>query len=131
MATVQKERFQSLQHGSLKTAHAWAISDLASQLWDYRSRTRATRAWKRRLGWALRCRLSPMRKVALTIKARLWGNLDAIVLAQSNDHAEGMDSRVQRIKQRACGFRDKERFRNAIGFHPGGLNLYPSGVEAA
>lgn len=125
MTAAQQERFRWLRHGALKTARAWAIKDLASQLWDYRSRTWAKKAWDRWLGWALRCRLPPIRKVALTIKAHLWGILNAIVLRQSNGHAEGMNSRIQRIKQRACGFRNKERFRNAIYFHLGGLDLYP------
>jgi transposase len=125
MTAAQKQRFQSLRHGSLKTARAWAIKDLASQLWHYRSRTWAKKAWDRWLAWALRCRLPPIRKVALTIKAHLWGILNAIVLRQSNGHAEGMNSRIQRIKQRACGFRNQERFRNAIYFHLGGLDLYP------
>lgn len=129
MTTAQKDRFQSLRQGALKTARAWAIKDLASRLWDYRSRTWAKKAWDRWLGWALRCRLPPMRKVALTIKAHLWGILNAIVLRHSNGHAEGMNSRIQRIKQRACGFRNKERFRNAIYFHLGGLDLYPQGLR--
>ncbi len=29
-----------------------------------------------------------------------------------------------------CGFRNRERFRNAILFHLGGLDLYPAGVSA-
>jgi hypothetical protein len=36
---------------------------------------------------------------------------------------------IQRIKQRACGFRNKERFRNAIYFQLGGLDLYPAGIK--
>lgn len=80
MTAAQKDRFRALRHGTLKTARAWAIEDLASQLWDYRSRTWARKAWDRWLGWALRCRLPSMRKVALTIKAHLWGILNAIVL---------------------------------------------------
>lgn len=129
MTAVRKERFQALRHGTLKTARAWAIKDLASQLWDYRSRTWAKKAWNRWLGSALRCRLPPMRKVALTIKAHLWGILNAIVLKRSNGHTEGMNSRIQRIKQRACGFRNKERFRNVTYFHLGGLELYPEGIR--
>lgn len=131
MTTAQKMRFQALRQSTLKTARAWAIKDLASQLWDYRSRSWAKKAWDRWLGWALRCRLPPMRKVALTLKAHLWGILNAIVLKQSNGHAEGMNSKIQRIKQRACGFRNKERFRNAIYFHLGGLDLYPAGIRRA
>ena len=63
------------------------------------------------------------------IKAHLWGILNAIVLKQSNGHAEGMNSKVQRIKQRAWGFHNKDRFCNAIHFYPGGLDLYPKGIE--
>jgi len=128
MTRQQKAKFNALRAGTLKTARAWAIKDLASQLWDYRSRTWAKKAWKRWLAWALRCQLEPMRKAALTIKTHLWGILNAIVLKQSNGHAEGMNSKIQRIKQRACGFRNKDRFRNAIYFHLGGLDLYPNGV---
>ncbi|HRK10085.1 MAG TPA: ISL3 family transposase [Thauera sp.] len=131
MTHKQKARFRALRDGSLKTARAWAIKDLAARLWDYRSRTWAAKAWKRWLGWALRCQLPPMRKAALTIKAHLWGILNAIVLKQSNGHAEGMNSTIQRIKQRGCGFRNKERFRNAIYFHLGGLDLYPDGIQRA
>ena len=32
----------------------------------------------------------------------------------------------QWIKRRACGFRNRERFRNALYFHLGGLDLYPA-----
>jgi len=32
------------------------------------------------------------------------------------------------IKVRSRGFRNKERFANAIYFHLGGLDLYPEGV---
>lgn len=93
--------------------------------WHYTSRTWAMKAWKRWLAWALRCRLAPMRAAALTIKRQLWGIINAIVLNLHNGHAESMNSRIQRLKKRACGFRSRDRFRNAILFHLGGLDLYP------
>jgi transposase len=36
-----------------------------------------------------------------------------------------MNARIQRIKRQACGFRNRDRFRSAIMFHCGGLDLYP------
>ena len=75
------------------------------------------------------CRLAPMQKVAWTIKQHLWGILNAIVLGVHNGHAESTNSRIQRLKARACGFRNRERFRNAIYFHCGGLDLMPEGAE--
>lgn len=130
MTAAQRQRFIELRDSALKTARAWAIKDLAMGLWHYRSRTWAMKAWKRWLGWALRCRLPAMRAAAITIKRHLWGLLNAIVLDLHNGHAEGMNSRIQRIKQRACGFRNRDRFRNAIYFHLGGLDLSPSGASA-
>jgi transposase len=33
------------------------------------------------------------------------------------------------MKYTARGFRNRERFRNAIYFHLGGLDLYPAGLN--
>ena len=76
------------------------------------------------------CATAPMSAAALTIKRQLWRVLNAIVLDLHNGHAESMNGRIQRIKHRACGFRDRDRFRNAIHFHRGGLDLYPPAVHA-
>ncbi len=66
---------------------------------------------------------------AWAIKEHLWGILDAIVfLKVSNGPAESLNSRIKMIKVRSRGFRNKERFANAIYFHLGGLELYPEGV---
>ena len=126
MSDAQHARFKALRHSTLKTARAWAIKDMAMQLWSYRSRAWADKAWRRWLSWAQRCRLAPLQVVANTIKRQLWGVLNAIVLGLHNGHAERMNSRIQRLKHRACGFRNRERFRNAIYFHLGGLQLYPA-----
>ncbi|MDE2644559.1 MAG: transposase [Rhodothermaceae bacterium] len=77
----------------------------------------------------MRCRLAPMKKAAKTIKNHLWGILNAIVLGVSNGPAERMNSRIKMVKVRARGFRNKERFANAIYFYLGGLDLYPVGFQ--
>lgn len=125
MTTAQKARLDALRAGSLKTARAWAMRQEAMSLWDYSLRGWARKAWQYWLSWAQRCRLKPMQDVAKTIKRHLWGILNAIVLKSHNGHSESMNSRIQRIKRQACGFRNRERFRHAIYFHCGGLNLYP------
>lgn len=121
--------FKPLREGALKTARAWAIKELAMTLWNYGTRGWAMRAWKRWLSWALRSRLQPIRTVAIMIRKYLWGIVNAIVHRATNAKAEGMNSRIQKIKRMACGFRNRERFRNAIYFHLGGLDLYPTGLR--
>jgi transposase len=122
----QLREFAPLKRSALKTARAWAIKELAMSLWNYRSRAWAEKAWKRWLGWALRCRLTPVRKAAESVRKYLWGILNAITHKANNALAEGMNSRIQELKRRACGYRNRERFRTAIYFHLGGLDLYPS-----
>ena len=95
-------------------------------LWNYASRGWAERAWKRWLSWALRSRLQPIRAAAQTIRKYLWGIVNAIVHRAINAKTEGTNFKIQQIKRRACGFRNRERFRNAIYFHLGGLDLHPS-----
>ena len=128
MSRRQKQRFKALRDSTLKTARAWALKELAMSLWGYASKTWAHKGWKRWLSWAVRCRLEPIKKVAQTIKEHLWGILNAIVLKVSNGPAEGLNSRIKAIKIRSHGFRNKQRFANAIYFHLGGLDLYPEGV---
>jgi len=94
-------------------------------LWDYVRRGPAEKAWKTWLAWAFRCRLKPMRKVAKSIRSHLWGILNAIMHRATNAKAEAINSRIQWLKKRACGYRNRKRFRNAIYFHQGGLDLHP------
>lgn len=121
----RSSRFLALCNSALKTARAWAIKETASQLWHYRSYGWALRAWQRLLGWMSRSRLTPMIKLARTLRRHLHGILVAILRGISNGPAEAMNSGIQKVKRRAHGFRNRERFRMAILFHLGGLDLYP------
>jgi transposase len=118
--------FDALRRSSLKVSRAWALKDAARQLWDYTSRRWATRAWKRWLGWAMRSRLEPIRKVASMVRDHLHGIVNAIVLRVTNATSESLNAKIQWIKKTACGFRSRARFRAAILFHCGRLDLHPA-----
>jgi transposase len=126
----QQRAFTALRKSSLKTARAWAIKEFAARLWGYQSRTWAQKGWQRLLNWMARSRLKPMQQTAKTLRKHLWGILNAVLLGVDNSHAESMNSRIKTVKTRARGFRNKQRFRNAIYFHLGGLQLYPEGIKA-
>ena len=123
MSLQQKRAFHALRTSTLKTARAWAIKEMARNLWHYVRRGWALKGWNRWLSWAMRCRLEPVKEAAKTIKNHLWGILNAIILRVSNGPAESVNSRIKTIKVRARGFRNKERFIDAIYFHLGGLDL--------
>ena len=113
----------------LRTARAWAMKETAMHLWSFDSLHAAKRAWKRWLAWASRSRIPDMVKAARTVRAHLRGILTAVVNKITNALGESINAKIQRIKARACGYRNKERFRNAILFHFGSLDLYPAGIK--
>ena len=117
--------FFTLAHSALKTARAWAMKEIAAQLWDYLQLGRVANGWKRLLTWMRKSRLKPMIDLAETIQSHLWGILNAIRLRASNGNAEGINSRIQKLKKMACGYRSPERFRIDILFHLGKLDLSP------
>jgi len=120
--------FETLRESKLKTARAWSIKELAATLWGYVTRGWARKAWKKWLSWAMRCRLEPIKAAACMIRDHLWGILNAIALKATNARAESINAKIQKIKAQACGYRNRERFRNAIYFHLGGLDLYPASI---
>ena len=129
MSEEQWDNFEPLRNSTLKTARAWAIREMAMSLWNYKSRAWAIKAWNKWLCWAQRCRLDPIKEVARTVKEHLWGIINAIVLEANNGRAEGINSKIQSLKNRACGFRSRVRYKTAIYFHLGGLDLYPTGIN--
>jgi transposase len=118
--------FERLRNGTLKTARAWALKETAMDLWRYRSRMWGERGWWNWNIWAVRSRLEPVKKVARMLKRHLFGILNAMESGVTNARAEGINSVIQWLKHSAHGFRNRNRFRNAIYFHLGGLQLYPA-----
>ena len=118
--------FVGLTRENLKTARAWAIKETASMLWKYTSKTWAEKAWRNLFSWMWRSRLSPMVDLARSLKRHFYGIMNAIMLGEDNGMAESINSKIQKVKKMACGFRNVERFQNAIMFHFGGLDLYPA-----
>lgn len=125
-----KGEFEALRGSSLKTARAWAVKEYAMTLWGYVRRGWAEKAWKGLIGWMLRTRLEPVKKAGRMVRKYLWGILNAIVMNVTNARMESINARIQRAKKMACGYRNRERFKTAIMFHVGGLDLRPEPLLA-
>jgi len=70
----QQRSFSALRQSSLKTARAWAIKELASRLWEYRSWAWAHKGWKRLINWMAHSRLKPMQQTAKTLRKQPVGH---------------------------------------------------------
>ena len=99
-----------LTRASLKTARAWAIKEQAGKLWHFTSRTWVEKGWRHLLRNAVVT--SSTNAIAESLNARIQ-----------------LSARIQKVKAMACGFRNRERFRRAILFHLGGLDLMPAGAS--
>lgn len=124
------EKLKMIHAVNRRVARAWSLKETARDIWLYLQRPNTERAWKSWIAKAMRSRLAPMKKVALMIREHLWGIVNATVKRTTNAGSESTNAKIRRIKLAACGFRNRERFKNAIYFHLGGLNLYPAGISA-
>jgi transposase len=121
-----RRRIEQLRRGTLRTARAFRYKEHAATLWGYIRRGMAERLWRQWLHGASRCALEPIRVVARMIRNHWSGVINAATSDITNAMSESINSQIQRIKKRACGFRSRPRFREAILFHLGGLDLYPA-----
>jgi len=123
------QEFGPLRKSLLKTARAWALKEVAMRLWDLRYLGVVEKNFRTWYGWTIRSRLEPMKRVARMIKSH-WENIKTYFKHHiTNAGAEAMNAKIQAVKYMSRGFRNRERFRNAIYFHCGGLDLYPEGVR--
>lgn len=129
LTEARLEQIETLRRVAEKTGRAWVLKETAMDAWRYRSRHWARTALLRWYNWAIRSRLEPMRHVARMVKRRLDGLVNAIHHGVTNARAEGINARIQWIKYTGRGFRNRERFRRAIYFHLGGLNMNPETIE--
>lgn len=97
-------------------------------MWETRDRAEALATFKGWYSWAIRSRLEPMKEVARMIKTHLEGVLNAIERGVTNARLEGINSIIQWLKKSARGYRNRDRFRTAIYFHLGGLDLQPDSL---
>jgi len=121
----RRDEFAALMRQELKVGRAWAIKEALRRLWHYVYPASGRKFWKQWYFWATHSRLEPIRKAAETIRRHIDNILTYYQHPVTNAMSEGLNSKIQKIKSMACGFRNTENFKTAIYFHCGGLDLYP------
>jgi transposase len=121
----RREEFAALMRQELKVGRAWAIKEALRRLWHYVYPASGWKFWKRGYFWATHSRLEPIRKAAETVGRHIDHIVPDYQHPVTNAMSEGLNSKIQKIKSMACGFRNTENFKAAIYFHCSGLDLYP------
>jgi transposase len=127
----ETREFNLLRDRVNRSSRAWALKETLMGLFDMTYLGAVDRNFQVWFRWAKRSKLKPMMQVADTLKT-YWANIRTYFIHHiTNAGSESMNAKIQAVKRRACGFRSRERFRTAIFFHCGGLNLYPTKFKLA
>ncbi|MFA5250648.1 MAG: ISL3 family transposase [Parachlamydiales bacterium] len=121
----RKADFEILKTKMLKVSKAWAIKEMLRELWNSVNLKSALHYILKWFDWAKNCGLKPIKRAANTIADHIDQILMYFKHKITNATSEGMNSKIQKVKAMACGYRNKENFKTAIYFHCGGLELYP------
>ena len=125
------QSFAELRQRMQRMARAWGLKEAAMAIFDLRAPWAARRNFEAWYSWAIRSRLAPIKRVARTLK-KFWDQIENYFHHRiTNAGAEAINTKVQQVKARSRGFRNRERFKMAIYFHCGGLDLYPASCRRA
>lgn len=122
----RRHEFNVLKSKDLKVCRAWAIKENIRAMWDYKYAANMLKYFKRWYFWATHSRLEPIKKVAKTIKSHIDNIVTYAKHRITNAMAEGINTKIEKVKRMACGFRNRSHYRTAIYFHCGRLQLDPS-----
>lgn len=118
-------RFKALRESATKTARAWKVKELLRSFWKCQDEDDATAYFRQWCREAMATRLEPVKKVVRMLKTH-WDNIITYFRHHlCNAAAEGLNSRIQQLIQKACGYRNRDRFKRDVLFHLGGLDLHP------
>jgi len=120
-----RKRLVHVLSAATEVSKVWSIKEAASKLWSFQSRAWAQKAWLKLCKAALSLEIPALTRATNTCLNHMIGIVNAIVLKVTNARSESINSRIQSLKRRANGYRNRARFRAAILFHLGRLNLYP------
>lgn len=125
---VAGQAFDALRERVHRMARAWELKETAMAIFDLKAAWAARRNFERWFAWAIRSQLEPIKRVARTLR-RYWDQIENYFRHRiTNAGLEAINTKIQGVKARSRGFRNRERFRMAIYFHCGGLDLYPAGA---
>ena len=121
----RREEFDNLRSKDLKVCRAWAIKENIRHLWEYYSEGWMRKYFAKWYWWATHSRLEPMKKAAHTLKGHIENIVTYAKHHITNALGESLNSKIEKVKRLACGYRNRAHYRTAIYFHCGGLDLFP------
>ena len=125
MPNARVPELEALRQLDLKVCRAWAIKENLSRMWDFANKAWMSRFFRAWYFWATHSHLKPIVAAAKTLKNHIANITTYATHRITNALGESLNSRIEKVKRLACGFRNRDNYKMAIYFHCGGLNLMP------
>jgi transposase len=125
LTDAARARLDAVCTQRLRTGRAWSLKEALRDLWQCADLTEGRAFFRWWYGWAIRSRLTPVKKVAQMLQRHLPNILTWFEHRLTNGPLEGLNNKIQGLIKRAFGYRNRERFKTAVWFHCGGLQLAP------
>lgn len=124
LSEKQKEVFESVSKENTMTAKAYQLKLTFQDIYrNVRGRFVAKGLIDKWMGWAVRCRILPMKRFVRMLRSHYDGVLEYFDSGLTSGVMEGLNSRIQEVKRRAKGFRSTQNFLDMIYLVCGGLDL--------
>jgi transposase len=104
LARTEKDKLAIVRRTNVPLYRAYLLKETFLEIFEYRSRFHARRAFHAWLAWAQRSRLAPFVRLAGTMRKHLDGILAFIDSRLTNARLEGTNNKVRLISHRAFGF---------------------------
>lgn len=121
----QHIKFKSIQDANYEVSRAWRIREDFRAIFGSDNMTDALGMLIKWGSSVIHSKIEEMLEVAKVFNRHLSGVCNALVSTFSNAMAERLNGKIQEVKSIARGYRTFDKFRSAILFFHGGLNLYP------
>ena len=119
----QKQSLNALVRRNSPLSRAWYLKEDFQRFWDYLAEGWARPHLQKWLWWASHSRLEPFRRFARLVREHLDGILAWTKLRLTNGALEGMNNKVKLVSHRSYGFRNDDRYIEAVYHNCGQLPL--------
>ncbi|MEG3888537.1 ISL3 family transposase [Microcoleus sp. herbarium19] len=104
----------ALQRTNLQSARAWRLKVALREVYEAAAQSQDTQVARtgleRWIGWAMRSRLEPFKRLARTLRTHFEGVISGMQQGRSNAFVEAMNGLMQNAKRAARGFRTSKNF---------------------
>ena len=121
----QREKFEAIRQTNLQVSKAWQARENFKDAFNNETVAQGRAIFEEWLFTALQSGIKEVVDVAIMFSNHINGIISAMTSKLNNAMAERLNGKIQLLKMSARGYRTFHRFRSAILFFNGKLNLSP------